>query len=129
MTFEKFFEEICHHKLMLEVMLEYQNEDNICVVQQSEIARRINKNTTWVSKAIKRLNAEDLCVEQIKNGEYKIHYANIMERGVFPKITKLMLNKFLPKDFEDKKLSLAEKYDLNKKTIQIFTGYLGFLQS
>ncbi len=70
MTFDDFIEEVRHHELMLKVMLEYQNADNICEVSQSEVAHRINKNKTWVSKAIERLNAEDLCVEQIKNGKY-----------------------------------------------------------
>ena len=129
MTFDDFIEEVRHHELMLKVMLEYQNADNICEVSQSEVAHRINKNKTWVSKAIERLNAEDLCVEQIKNGKYKIHYVNIMDRGVFYKIFKLVLDKLTLRDFTDRKILLAEKYGLSRKTIQIFTGYLGFLQS
>ena len=42
---------------------------------------------------------------------------------------KLTLNKFLPKDFEDKKLSLAEKYDLNKKPFKYLRDIWAFFKA
>ena len=80
MTFDDFLIEIDYHVLMLKTILEYKNEDGICAVSQFEIATRINKKQSWVSKAIKRLNAEDTCIEQIEKGKYKIHYTNIKEK-------------------------------------------------
>ena len=129
MTLDNFYIEIEHHIKMLETILEYINEDGICIVSQSEIAARINKNKTWVSKAIKRLNAEDICIEQIEKGKYKIHYTNIKERGVFPKIIKLIVDKADPSNFLEKDDVLREKYGVSKRTVQIFTGYLGFICS
>ena len=129
MTLNDFLIEIDYHLIMLETILEYKNEEGICVVSQSEIAMRINKNKTWVSKAIKRLNAEDTCIEQIGKGKYKIHYTNIKENGVFPKVIKLMTDKATLSNFCEKGVLLREKYGISKRTIQIFTGYLGFLCS
>ena len=127
MTLNDFLIEIDYHILMLETILEYKNEDGVCAVSQFEIATRINKKQSWVSKAIKRLNAEDTCIEQIEKGKYKIHYTNIKENGVFPKVIKLMMDKATLSNFCEKDVLLREKYGINKRTIQIFSGYLGFL--
>ena len=129
MTLNDFLIEIDYHILMLETILEYKNEDGVCAVSQFEIATRINKKQSWVSKAIKRLNSEDTCVEQIEKGKYKIHYTNIKEHGVFPKIIKLMIDKATLSNFREKEVLLREKYGISKRTIQIFSGYLGFLSS
>lgn len=129
MSLDDLFVEIDNHIIMLKTFLEYKNKDGICIVSQSEIAMRINKNKTWVSKAIKRLNAEDTCIEQIEKGKYKIYYTNIKENGVFPKVIKLLSDKATLSDFCEKGILLREKYGFTKKTIQIFTGYLGFLCS
>ena len=51
------------------------------------------------------------------------------DRGVFSKIIKLMVDKSTHPDFTDRNDLLTEKYGITRKTIQIFTGYLGFLNS
>lgn len=120
--------EINYHILMLETFLEYESENGICIVSQKEIAKKIGKNSPWVTKAIKRLNAEDLCIEMIEKGVYKIHYTNIRERGVFPKVLQLIIDKATLPNFIDKNTSIMEKYGVTKETVAVFRGYIGFLE-
>jgi len=120
-------EEIYYHELLLESILKYKTADGICEVSQSVIAKEIHKNKTWVQKAIHRLNAEDTCIEMIKKGTYKIHYTNIRERGVFPKILMLIEEKKYNPDFTESDILLTEKYHVTKKTVAIFTGFCSLL--
>ena len=128
MNFEDFDREIDFHILMLKTFLEYENENGICIVSQKEIAENIGKNTTWVQKAIKKLNAEDLCIEMIDKGMYKVHYTNIRERGVFPKVIQMLIDKETSPDFINKNTSIMEKYGVTKETVAVFRGYIGFLK-
>ena len=125
MTLYNLMKEIDYHEQLLKVVLEYKCNDGICRVSQAEIAKRMGKNHTYVVKAIKRLNAEDNCIEMIKNGEYIVHYTNIRERGVFPKILYLFTEKIAYPERYNDEYRLQEKCNLKKKTVQIFTGYLG----
>lgn len=126
---ETFLEEINYHEIMLKTMLEYKNQQDLCIVTHKELSERLGKNITWISKAIKRLNAEDICVEMIDKGIYKVHYTNIKEQGVFPKILQLINDKITIQDFNEKGTLIREKYNVSKKTVQIFVGYLGYLCS
>ncbi len=119
--------EIEYHKIMLSTILEYKNKDGICRVSQMEISKKIHKNHPWVQKAIKRLNAEDNCIEMVKKGEYIIHYTNIEERGVFPQIIRLIKEKSYNQDFTERNRLLTEKYGVTEKTIDVFRGYLALL--
>ena len=93
-----------------------------------KIAENIDKNSTWVQKAIKRLNAEDLCIEMIDKGIYKVHYTNIKERGVFPKVLEMLIDKAALPNFTDKEILLTEKYGVTKETVAVFRGYIGFMK-
>ena len=119
--------EIIYHKIMLSTILEYKGEDGICRVSQMEISKKIHKNHPWVQKAIKRLNAEDNCIEMVKKGEYIIHYTNIEERGVFPQIFKLIEEKAHNPNFTERDKLLTQKYGVTEKTIDVFRGYLALL--
>ena len=119
--------EIYYHEKLLQTILEYKNDDGICKVSQAELAKRLGKNQGYVCKAIKRLNAEDNCIEMIKNGEYIIHYTNIRERGVFPKIHYMLTEKLANPEKYENNVKLCEKYNATKQTVSIFTGYLALI--
>lgn len=127
MALYDFMKEIEYHEQLLQTILEYKNEDGICRVSQAEIAKRMKKNQPYIAKAIHRLNAEDNCIEMIKKGEYIVHYTNIRERGVFPKITYLITEKIGNSEIYKNELLLREKYNVTTKTVQIFVGYLSLI--
>ena len=77
---------------LIDVMLEYENNEGICVVSQTELAKRLSLAQTNISNAIKKVNVEDLCVEMLYPGFYKVHYKNLFERGTFSCIWNLMLD-------------------------------------
>ena len=62
---------------------------------------------------------------QCNDGICRVHYTNIRERGVFPKILYLFTEKIAYPERYNDEYRLQEKYNLKKKTVQIFTGYLG----
>lgn len=125
---QDFSMELKFHEIMLFEILRHENEKGICIVSQKEIAENIGKNTTWVQKAIKKLNAEDLCIEMIDKGMYKVHYTNIRERGVFQKVIQVLIDKETSPDFINKNTSIMEKYGVTKETVAVFRGYIGFMK-
>ena len=127
MSLLDFKEEIDCHEKLLKTILEYKDAEGICKVSQTELAKRMGRNQGYICKAIKRLNAEDQCIEMIKNGEYIVHYTNIRERGVFPKVTYLLTEKIAnPEKYEDN-IKLYKKYNATKETVHVFTGYLALI--
>ncbi len=127
MAIYDFMKEIDCHEQLLQTILQYKNEDGICRVSQAEIAKHIRKNKTYVAKAIHRLNAEDTCIEMIRKGEYIVHYTNIRDRGVFPKIAYLIAEMAGNPEKYNNEILIREKYNVTKKTVSIFTGYLSLI--
>ncbi len=89
------------------------------------MAKKINRSQTWVANAIKRLNTEEICIELISSGKYKVNYEDLLSQGVFSKILFLIKNTFsdptliLKKDSE-----IANEYGFNIKTVQMYKSYI-----
>ena len=110
---------------LIDTMLEYQNKDGICVVSQVELAKRLSLCQTNISDAIKKINTEDLCIEQLSPGFYKIHYTSLLERGTFSCIFRLMLDlRENPNLAFEKDKSIANRYRYKLKTVQMFKAYI-----
>ena len=60
---------------LINTMLEYKNKDGVCMVSQTELAKRLSLSQSNIGNAIKKINVEDLCVEMICPGMYVIHYS------------------------------------------------------
>ena len=110
---------------LIDVMLEYENNEGICVVSQTELAKRLSLAQTNISNAIKKVNVEDLCIEMLYPGFYKVHYKNLFERGTFSCIWNLMLD--AQEDFKlvfEKNQIIADRYGYKLKTVQMFKSYI-----
>lgn len=127
MAMQDLMEEIEYHEKLLKTMLEYEDENGICKVSHEELSKRIKKNRPWIAKALKRLNAEDNCVEMINKGEYIIHYTNIKQRGLFPKIFLILIDMEIDIEHYKSEGLLTEKYNITQKTANIFRGYLALI--
>lgn len=71
------------HQELINTILSFKDEDDVCRVTQKEIAGILNRHQTWVSAAIRRINTEDECVTKVKKGQYIVRYSNLMEKGTF----------------------------------------------
>ena len=110
---------------LINVMLEYKNEDGVCMVSQTELAKRLSLSQSNIGNAIKKINVEDLCVEMICPEMYVIHYINLLERGTFSCIWNLLLD--AAQNYElvfERDDSIAERYGFQLKTVQMFKAYV-----
>lgn len=127
MSFKDFEKEIEYHEELLRTMLEYEDDKGICIVSHATLSKRLNKNQPWIAKAMKRLNSEDNCIEMIEKGKYIIHYTNIRERGTFHQIGKLLYEMITNQELYQDKQLIHKKYNVSKKTANVFRGYLALI--
>ena len=113
------------HQKLVNILVKARDESGFSTISQPEIAEQIGRSQTWVSSAIKRLNTEDICIEQIASGKYKLHYEDLQTHGVFSKILFLAgltyhvdQSIFFKKDRE-----IAEEFGVNLKTVQMYKSY------
>ncbi len=78
-----------------------------------------------MGQAIKRLNTEDICIEIIASSKYVVNYTDILSRGVFSEIMKLIIDFYdEPELFHVKDRTIAIERGLKVKTVQMFKAYL-----
>ncbi len=120
-----FIESVNNHQRLVDILVQYRDENGISLISQPQMARLMNHSQTWVAKAIKRLNTEDVCIEMIASGKYVVNYTNILAQGVFNEILKLIVEvDGSPTLFHETDSTLAIKRGVKVKTIQMFKSYL-----
>lgn len=120
-----FAESVKAHQRLVNILADARDEDNISRLSQPEMAGLVGRSQTWVAHAIKRLNTEDACIEMIAPEKYVVHYTDILARGVFSEIMKLIIDCCGdPELFNVKDGTIATERCLNIKTVQIFKAYL-----
>ena len=126
MNYESLFaDSLKLHQQLVDILADARDETGISLISQPEIAAKINRSQTWVASAIKRLNTEEICVELISNGKYKLNYENLLLSGVFSKIKVLIRDTQLdPSMFSKKDSAIAEEYGFSIKTVQMYKAYL-----
>ena len=119
-----FTKSLLKYQGIIDTMLEHKNKDGICVISQKELGEKVSIKQNTVSKAIRQINTEEICIEMLSPGKYIVHYRNIMERGTFACIWNLFLDfgKNPQLLFESDK-SIAERYGYKLKTVQMFKAY------
>jgi hypothetical protein len=111
------------HQKLVDVMLEYQNENGVCTVSRAELAKRMDRSAGWVDLAIKKINTEDICIDSARDG-YIVRYSSLKDKGVFHEILEMMLETAVNQDFfflQDR--YIAEKRQIQLKTVQMFKTY------
>lgn len=126
MNYESLFaDSLKLYQQLVDILAESKDETGFSLISQPEIATRIGRSQTWVASAIKRLNTEDICIELVSNGKYKLNYENLLLSGVFSKILVLIRDTQLePSIFSEKDSVIAEKYGISVKTVQMYKSYL-----
>ena len=113
------------HQELVNILSDAKNDKGVSVISQPEIAKKINRSQTWVASAIKRLNTEDTCIQCIGNSQYMLYYEDLMTQGVFSKILFLIiLTRESPSIFLKKDSEIAQEYNVQVKTVQMYKAYL-----
>lgn len=113
------------YQLLINLMLEFRDEYGICKITQKRLSELLDCSQSRISQMITSLNTEDICVEKIKSGEYRIIYNNIFKRGTFNKLFLLYFDFISEKlDYRLSCKSIAEKYKIKTKTVQMFKSYM-----
>lgn len=120
-----FAESVKHHQRIVSILADARGEDNISHLSQPEMAGLVGRSQTWVAQAIRRLNTEDMCIEIIAPAKYIVYYTDILARGVFSEIMKLIIDcSEDPELFNVKDSVIATERCLNIRTVQMFKAYL-----
>lgn len=114
-----------NHQSLVDLIQKNSDKYGNCKLSQHELAKQIGKSQTWISQAIKRINAEEICIVKSKEG-YSLKYTNIKSRGTFYEILNL-IQLFIenPDIIKFNEKLLAEKLNIKRSTIQAAKAYLG----
>lgn len=120
-----FIESVKTHQRLVDMLAETKDKKGVSQLSQPDMARMMGRSQTWVEQAINRLNAEDVCIEMISPAQYVVHYTDILSRGVFHEIMKLIFDyDETPELFHEKDSVLAEDRGISIRTVQMSKAYL-----
>ncbi len=119
-----FTESVKNYQKLVDILIESKNEDEISAISYSDIAEIMGYSQTWVRKAMKRLNTEDACIKMIATAKYVVNYTNILLKGVFFEISKLIIEFcMVPELILKKEAEIAAEQGISLKTIQMLKSY------
>ena len=120
-----FNESLDNHQDFLDTLLSFKDTDGICRVTQNELMQATGRGWTWITKAIKRLNMVDLCVEKVAKSQYIVHYQDLRTNGIFCLIYQMMCDSYENPDiiqYDD--FSIMKKYSCDQKVVQMYRAYM-----
>lgn len=110
---------------LVNLLLENKGEDGICRIIQSDLALKLNRSTTKISKCINRLINFDRCIEKVKSGEYIVNEPDLYRAGPFIRCFAILA--FLKENPEISYLDYikqAKFLGITVKELQMAYGYL-----
>lgn len=82
------------------------------------------RHWTWIDKAIKRMNTEEVCVQRIGTNEYIVAHESLREAGVFFRVMQMLMDTYeTPEIVQMKNAELMAKYECTLKTVQMYRSY------
>lgn len=120
-----FIESLENHQAVIDHILKYKNDDGICRVKQAQLMLETGRHWTWIAKAIKRINTEEVCIEKLGTSEYRIIHADLLQHGVFTRILEMLLDTItMPEIVKMKDRELMDRYHCSLKTVQMYRAYV-----
>jgi len=112
------------HSKLIQLLEEHKQEDGICHVSQTVLAKHFNCSYTLVGKRLERLRMFDDCVEQVKPGQYVVRQKDMMQYGLFAHIVKyLLVWKQSPEFRSMNQLEQATAMGIPIHKLQVILGY------
>ena len=123
-----FIESLESHQALVDHILKYKNDDGICRGNIAQLCLDTGRHFTWIYKALKRINVEELCVYQcgIVRGvtEYRVIHESLLQHGVFARIFHMLMDTYEdPAIAKMKDSELMAKYECKLKTVQMYRAY------
>ena len=113
-----------NHQDLIDHILKYKEADGVCRVCKAQLMLDTGRCWTWIDKAIKRINTEEVCIERKGTGEYIIIHESLLEAGVFARILHMMITSETPEVVQMKDAELMKKYGCKLKTVQMYRAYV-----
>lgn len=119
-----FIESVKHHQDFIDRILKYKETDGVCRVCQAQLMLDTGRHWTWIDRAIKRMNTEEVCVQKKGTCEYIVIHESLLEAGVFSRVLRMLMDTYeMPEIVEMKNAELMEKYECSLKTVQMYRSY------
>ena len=119
-----FNESVKHHQDIIDHILKYKESDGVCRVCQAQLMLDTGRHWTWIDKAIKRMNTEEVCVQKKGTSEYIVIHESLLEAGVFSRILRMLMDTYeTPEMVQMKNAELMVKYECSLKTVQMYRSY------
>ena len=119
-----FNESVKHHQDIIDHILKYKGSDGVCRVCQAQLMLDTGRHWTWIDKAIKRMNTEEVCVQKKGTSEYIVIHESLLEAGVFSRILRMLMDTYeTPEIVKMKNAELMAKYECSLKTVQMYRSY------
>ena len=119
-----FIESVKHHQDLIDHILKYKEADGVCRVCQAQLTLDTGRHWTWIDKAIKRMNTEEVCIQKKGTSEYIVIHESLHEAGVFARILQMLNDTYeTPEIVRMKDAELMEKYECKLKTVQMYRSY------
>ena len=119
-----FLESLENHQKLIDILLECQNQEGICVISEKQLSIAMDRSLTWVQKAINQINREDLCVEFVGRDRYIVHYDDLIKRGVFNVVFRMMIDTFENIEILGwTNAQLMDCYGCKLQTVQMYRAY------
>ncbi len=121
-NFNAFFKSVMDRQNLINIIITHINEGER-KISKVKLGKEIGKSTTWVNNAIKQINTEEPCIVY-NNHEINLKYTNLMEKGVYTYIYKILLetekdNSLLYKNNKE----ICEMFTVKEKTVQMYRAY------
>lgn len=110
---------------IIEVLMDNQGADGLSRISQKDIASKIDRSPSCVSKTIRKLEKHDKCIERIAPSVYKVNHKDVINYGPFPKVKEYV--KAIEKDPEIIMKTFKEQSELinmSIEDIQMVQGYI-----
>lgn len=119
-----FFESVEHHQSLVNCILKYKKDDGFCYISRDQLVLESGRQWSWISKAFKRMNTEEICVIET-GGKYFVAVEDLLQGGVFCRIFWMMIDTLQqPEIVRQKNDEIMKRYNCKLKTVQMYRAYM-----
>lgn len=101
---------------LIDAMLEFENEDNVCEVTQKQLGAILGVSQSAIAKYKAQINSEETVIETVKNG-YIVYNKNMNETKLYKKAEELIND--IANLYAKPENIIAEEYGVKRRTIQM----------
>lgn len=118
-NYEKYNEYIEDKQNLINEILKYKNEDNICKVMPEQLAINLKTSISSIKNKINKINEQELAIQWISRDEFIVHksdFKNTKQIKNMEKIIKLYEDDV--KNIERNQVEVAKELDVERTEIQ-----------